>query len=135
MTDNLIARVKCIVDPSHIDVYGHVNNSHFPGYFEKGRIALQKLAGIEDSNLINQGYGFFVVESSYTYRKPLGENQEFEIKSRFMEKENSRFIKMNHVILSEDDEIADAITRHMCIDLKSGYGIRTPQELLQKMFP
>ena len=125
--------VKCIIHPNHIDDYGHLNNAFYSCYFEKGRIALQKKFGLEDSVLAEKGIGFLVSSATYKYKKQVPANAKVEIHSRFVPYDKGVRIYIDHAMCLNGDIVASARTEHVFVNLKNNKPIKPLDRLIQKI--
>ncbi len=133
LNEKTTAIVKCIINPSHVDDYGHLNNAHYSYYFEKGRIALQEKFGLKDSVLAEKGIGFLVFTATYKYKKQVFANAEVEIHSQFVPYDKGARVYIDHTMYLNRDIVASARTEHVFVNLKSNKPIRPLDELIQKI--
>jgi YbgC/YbaW family acyl-CoA thioester hydrolase len=116
----------------HIDIYGHLNNSYYPNYFEQARKFLQQDAGIPDEVLSQRGIGLLVKERKERYIFPvvLGD---VGIQSELRYLGKARF-EMRHELSQERRLCATCRTEHCFVNLRTGKPIRPPASLMRRVF-
>lgn len=129
------SKVKITARPEDIDEYGHLNNAKFPKYFEEGRLALQRNAGLTAQSLIEKKVGLFVYRVTYTYKKQVFEGEELCIDSRFIPFEEGITIDSFHRMFSNRKLVATANITHAFNDLNTGRLItKVPDWFIEKMY-
>ena len=59
------------VYPFHIDAMGHVNNTIYAQWMEIGRVLLLEAVDMSIAQIMQQGFGPVLVDTSISYKKPL----------------------------------------------------------------
>lgn len=124
---------RYVIRSEYADVYGHLNNSRHPYYFDLSRIALQEQCGLKEEELKKRGIALVVKKLEINYIMQAYANQEIQIDS-VMGYEGGAKLKIKHRMYSEKGQVAEAETTHCFIDLKTNKPIRPPKELVMELY-
>jgi thioesterase-3 len=116
-------KIKIKVRGYHLDMYQHVNNARYLEFLEEARWDYVESV-IPLDELIQDGFGFAVVNININYRNPAFINQTIEIHSH-MATISRRSATIHQQILVENSskKIADADVTFVIIDIKTGKSI------------
>ncbi len=123
--------IEMVVKKEDTDIYEHLNNSHYPVYFEKARVSILKKIGFDDKELKKEGIGLFVTSSFYQYEKQTNSNQKIKIDSQL--EINKAKIIVKSVMYNQTKERAKAETEHFFVNLKTEKAIRIPEKILESL--
>tara|TARA_Y100000310_G_C20555132_1_gene750106 strand:+ start:380 stop:769 length:390 start_codon:yes stop_codon:yes gene_type:complete len=104
--------INLVVDPEHIDDYGHLNNSWYPKYFEQGRLALEKAFGIDPASYMVKGLKFVVTNATYHYRGQLSAGKNIAIVSKFKPYCGKTLVHSEHEMFCEGRRVGVAVLAH-----------------------
>ncbi len=121
--------IRCKIEPTDIDNYGHLNNAAFPKYFDRGRYDLAVQNGLDRDTLVPKGLAFLVRKASYDYIAPVLENQEVEIISNLISIEGTRAI-VEQEMLRDKGVVSKCRAEYFFQNLTTGKPIRPPSSIL-----
>lgn len=116
------------------DLMGVVHHASYIVWFEIGRVAWMKAAGMPYTDIAASGHHFAVTGIQAAYRAPARFGDTVQISTR-MAKLRSRQIEFAYElrILADNALIATGVSEHICVDLE-GRMAKIPQWIIDRLF-
>ncbi|MBU1218234.1 acyl-CoA thioesterase [Myxococcota bacterium] len=117
---------ETIVQSTHLDSFGHVNNAKFLEYFEWARWdwARKKVDGFE--KFLEEGYAPALVKIEITFLKELHHYEKIKIETTTGERGNRSFSFIQKLYNSNGELCSEAISRIVFIDLNTRKSVDIP---------
>jgi acyl-CoA thioester hydrolase len=116
------------------DTQGHLNQSVYLQYAEHARWALLQAAGIRQQDLVGQGVGPVVLETTIRYLRELHAGDETEMTCEFADRDSSKTFEIRQTLTKADGTVAAELTAvGGLLDLKERRLITDPRGYLRKL--
>ena len=119
MRSNLIATATTCFQIIPNDT-SYMPNHNLSKHFELARVNLQNEIGLNDDNLREKGFGFYVFEAYYLFYNQVSPNDSIEIRSKIEPDAGSRNRHLvAHKLYVANTLMAEAETLHTLVNLKT----------------
>jgi acyl-CoA thioester hydrolase len=125
--------IKERVRYSEIDKMGVAHNKNYLEWFEIGRTEFCRQRGIPYKQIEQKGYFLVVAEAFCRYKKPLGYDEEFIIRT-VLEQVTPKKIIFKYVLLTKEEKkiVASGYTVHVVTNARAKV-CSLPPEILEKI--
>lgn len=121
--------VRLRVRYAETDQMGVVHHAVYPVWFEVGRTALSRAAGMPYREWEERGVYLMVAELACRFRRAAHYDEEVTVWARVRELASRRVVFEYRVTGPEGDLLAEGETRHVAVDRTSGRPTMIPPEL------
>lgn len=120
---------------SHLDAYGHVNSKHYLDYVVTSRLKfLEDTFNITILKMVEKNCGFYLIETSQKYLRPINGMQKVRVKSHVAENQDGVITVVYDMINEDGDRLySKGEFKFAVIDLAKQKKMPTP-EWLQPYF-
>ena len=98
-------RYSLVIRPSHIDVFGHVNNAKYLEIFEEARWDLIESKGWGLKRILRESQGPVILEGKIRYKRELVKDDKCAVETWLAEERGKIFV-LNQILFNESGEAA-----------------------------
>jgi YbgC/YbaW family acyl-CoA thioester hydrolase len=121
------------VQSTHLDRFGHVNNSVYMEYFEWARWDWSLKNGFDFMEMIKKGVGPVLVNIEISFKKELLFRDKLFIETKFSKKSEKSFTLKQVMRNIENETVSIAFPTIVIVDKKKKKAVSVPHEILKKI--
>jgi YbgC/YbaW family acyl-CoA thioester hydrolase len=131
---NNLFRYEVLIKESHLDSFGHVNNSVYLTLYEEARWDFITKNGYGLEHVLKEQKGPVILDLSLRFKRELKNREKIIIESTPVKIQSSKILTLNQVMIKEDGKIAsEAVFTIGFFDLKERKLIPASEEWLKAL--